>query len=113
MYAHSHLKGYLVFGPQLSIQCTSPFRPSSKRVPPTQQLICDQDRYGKVNSLEDIKVVGHRVVHGGEKNHNSVLIDPSVMDAIKEATPMAPLHNPVNIACIEAAQQTFSTVPQV
>lgn len=53
---------------------------------------------------EDIKAVGHRVVHGGETFKDSVLIDDSVIEAIEHAIDLAPLHNPPNLKGIEAAQ---------
>ena len=57
-----------------------------------------------VNSMKEIDAVGHRVVHGGEKFANSVLIDESVMAAIEACIPFAPLHNPANITGIKACQ---------
>ena len=57
--------------------------------------------------------VGHRVVHGGEEFARSVIIDDEVMNAIKRCAPLAPLHNPVNLAGIQAAQKVFPKLPQV
>ena len=59
-----------------------------------------------------ILAVGHRVLHGGEKFTRSVVIDQSVIDAIKECIPLGPLHNPANIAGIEGAKSAFN-LPQV
>ncbi len=50
-----------------------------------------------VASLQEIVGVGHRVVHGGEKYSNSVIIDQDVEDAIEELSDLAPLHNPANL----------------
>ena len=61
----------------------------------------------------NIGAVGHRVVHGGEKFKSSVKIDANVLDAIKAVKDLAPLHNPPNIAGIEAAQELFPNVPQI
>ena len=58
-----------------------------------------------VQSIDDIKAVGHRVVHGGETFKDSVLIDESVIDAIEQAYDLAPLHNPPNMKGIEAARE--------
>lgn len=69
--------------------------------------------YGVIGSLDDISAVGHRIVHGGEKFHESVIIDDEVMKAIEECVPLAPLHNPPNIIGIRACQASMKGVPQV
>jgi acetate kinase len=68
---------------------------------------------GVVTSMDQISAVGHRVVHGGEKFTCSVQIDDTVLDAIKEVQHLAPLHNPPNIAGIEAAQSVLPSVPHI
>ena len=50
---------------------------------------------------EDVVAIGHRVVHGGEKYTNSVLIDDNVINTIKQLIPLAPLHNQPNLTGIE------------
>jgi len=60
-----------------------------------------------------ISAVGHRVVHGGEKFKSSVLIDDEVLEAIRGVQDLAPLHNPPNIAGIEAAKEVMPDVPQI
>ncbi|SEL84704.1 acetate/propionate family kinase [Nonomuraea pusilla] len=57
--------------------------------------------------------VGHRVVHGGTRFPEAVLVDDAVIAAIEELAPLAPLHNPVNLAGIRLAQRAFPGVPQV
>jgi acetate kinase len=57
--------------------------------------------------------VGHRVVHGGTRFSAPVLVTPSVVSAVRELIPMAPLHNPANLAGIEAVQRLLPDVPQV
>ncbi len=57
--------------------------------------------------------IGHRVVHGGEHFREPTLIDDSVVESIKSQSPLAPLHNPPNIAGIEVARSAFPDVPQV
>lgn len=69
--------------------------------------------YGVVKTMDQISAVGHRVVHGGEKFTRSVLINETVLDAIKEVQHLAPLHNPPNIAGIEAAQANLPNVPHI
>ncbi len=69
--------------------------------------------HGVLKDIKQISAVGHRVVHGGEKFTCSVLIDEKVLDAVKEVQHLAPLHNPPNIAGIEAAQAVLPDVPHV
>lgn len=69
--------------------------------------------HGVLQSLQEIRAVGHRVVHGGEKFKSSVLINEEVLAAIKDVQDLAPLHNPPNIAGIEAAKEVLPEVPQV
>ncbi|MFC4258918.1 acetate/propionate family kinase [Marinobacter lacisalsi] len=57
--------------------------------------------------------IGHRVVHGGEAFHQAALLDDDVIRAIEDCASLAPLHNPVNLAGIEATLELFPTVPQV
>ena len=68
----------------------------------------------KAMGLESqIGAIGHRVVSGGEEYSESVLIDDSVMAAIKKCIPLAPLHNPANLLGIRAAQDIFKGLPNV
>ncbi|MFC4639972.1 acetate kinase [Deinococcus hohokamensis] len=62
---------------------------------------------------KDVEAVGHRVVHGGEHFQAPALIDGEVLAAIRACVPLAPLHNPANLAGIEAAQATFPQVAHV
>jgi acetate kinase len=66
-----------------------------------------------VKQLSDISAVGHRVVHGGEKFKSSVRITEEVLEAIRSVQDLAPLHNPPNIAGIEAAQELLPEVPHI
>ncbi|MEO0557432.1 MAG: acetate kinase [Bacteroidota bacterium] len=65
------------------------------------------------DDLGQIEAVGHRVVHGGENFAESALITAEVVDAIRDAFDLAPLHNPANLRGIRAAQAAFPDVPQV
>src|SRR5512133_192214 len=69
--------------------------------------------HGVLSDINQISAIGHRVVHGGEKFTCSVMIDEQVLDAVKEVQHLAPLHNPLNIAGIEAAQALLPQVPHV
>ena len=68
---------------------------------------------GIVANLDDIDAVGHRVVHGGEEFKQSVLVDDSVIEKCRKLSKLAPLHNPANVTCIEAAIKAFPGKPQV
>jgi len=68
---------------------------------------------GCIGSYSEIDAVGHRVVHGGEKFAESVLIDESVKDMIRQCYSIAPLHNPANMTGIEAMESLLPGVPQV
>ncbi len=60
---------------------------------------------GAIHGLEEIDAVGHRMVHGGEHFRESVVIDEAVLHAIEECVPLAPLHNPHNLAGYHASRR--------
>ena len=60
-----------------------------------------------------VDVIGHRVVHGGEKFVEPVVIDEVVMEAIEALIPLAPLHNGANLAGIKEIKEKFSHIPQI
>ena len=68
---------------------------------------------GCIGSYAEIDAVGHRVVHGGEKFSESVLITDDVKEKIRECYDIAPLHNPANMTGIEAITALMPDVPQV
>lgn len=68
---------------------------------------------GCIKSFDEIDAVGHRVVHGGEKFAESVLITDEVKDMIKQCYGLAPLHNPANMTGIDAITALMPEVPQV
>lgn len=69
--------------------------------------------HGVIGSLDEIDAVGHRVVHGGEKFTESVLLDEEVIAGIEECNPLAPLHNPANLIGVRACQSIMPGVPNV
>lgn len=71
------------------------------------------DVYGVIKDLSSIDAVGHRIVHGGEKFANSVIITDEVMKAIEECNDLAPLHNPANLIGISACKTLMPKVPMV
>ena len=79
-----------------------------------QVLAAVQDpTHGVVKDMSEIGAVGHRVVHAGEKYAESVVIDDTVMEALEECIEIAPLHNPPNLAGIEACRALMPTTPMV
>ena len=78
-----------------------------------EALIEELLKYKAVESLEEIKGVGHRVLHGGEKYSDSVIITDEVIEDIKSLTKLGPLHHPGNLAGIEAMQKALPGVPMV
>jgi acetate kinase len=68
---------------------------------------------GTTGKLSDLFAVGHRVVHGGEAFHGPTFIDTTALEAIRSLIPLAPLHNPANLAGIEASMEHMPHVPQV
>ncbi len=68
---------------------------------------------GVLKSLDDIKAVGHRVVHGGEKFAASTMITDDVIAAIEECNALAPLHNPANLIGIKSCRELMPEVPMV
>ena len=76
-------------------------------------LIDELLEHEAVKSLDEIKGVGHRVLHGGEKYSDSVIITEEVINDIKELTKLGPLHHPGNLAGIEALQKVLPKTPMV
>ena len=75
----------------------------------TEELI----NYDVVKDLSEIDAIGHRVVHGGDKYADSVIINDDVIDTVKELSDLAPLHNPANIMGIEASEKAFPKAKQI
>ncbi len=76
-----------------------------------KQLI--NPEYKVIDSLDEINAIGHRLVHGGEKIAESVIIDDNVVEVLKECTDLAPLHNPAGIIGIEACKKVMPGKPMV
>ena len=68
---------------------------------------------GVIKDMKEIDAVGHRVVSGGEKLYESVLITEESKKAIEDCIPLAPLHNPANLTGIKACEEVMPGVPQV
>ncbi|MFA5204043.1 MAG: acetate kinase [Lentisphaeria bacterium] len=79
-------------------------------------LVCEKlvdPKCGVLHSLSDVQAVGHRVLHGGSKMTRSVLVDEAVRQTIRDCIPLGPLHNPANLAGIEACEKVFPGVKNV
>ncbi|OUD35126.1 acetate/propionate family kinase [Flavobacterium sp. FPG59] len=68
---------------------------------------------GVIQSTDEVKAVGHRVVHGGNDFSNTVLINDAVKDKIRQLFELAPLHNPANLEGIIVAEEIFTAAQQV
>lgn len=80
------------------------------------QMIFDvltDSEIGVVKSLSEVEAVGHRVLHGGSKFSESVIINQDVINAIEECCDLGPLHNPANLKGIYAVQKLMPEVPQI
>lgn len=69
--------------------------------------------YGAIKSLEEINAVGHRMVHGGERFSESVLLNKEVLEAFTACNDLAPLHNPANLKGVNAVSAILPNIPQV
>ncbi|MGK0329287.1 acetate/propionate family kinase, partial [Polaribacter sp.] len=68
---------------------------------------------GVLVSVDDIKAVGHRVVHGGNKFRKPTIVNQEVKENIRNLFDLAPLHNPANLIGIEVAENIFTTAIQI
>jgi len=64
-------------------------------------------------SLDELGAVGHRVVHGGEKFSEPVIVDKEVLKEIEKLIPLAPLHNPANLQGIKVMMEQAPSVKQI
>jgi acetate kinase len=75
--------------------------------------ILTSEKHGCLKSLDEIDAVGHRVVHGGERFNESVLLTDDVIAEITKCIDIAPLHNPPNLKGIIAMEELIPGIPQV
>jgi acetate kinase len=113
-------------GQQSSTIAHKAFLPSGERIHTQSMPIADHragleevrklllnSEIGVIADPDEVHVVGHRVVHGGEKFSATQLIEQETLDKIRELFPLAPLHNPSNYMGIEVATSIFSKAKQV
>lgn len=80
------------------------------------KFICEKltdPEIGVIKRLEDVQAIGHRVVHGGERATRPAVVDEHVRNIIMDCIPLAPLHNPPNMAGIEACEKIFPDIPNI
>lgn len=66
-----------------------------------------------ISSLDELDGIGHRLVHGGEKYTDSVVIDDQVINTVTDLIPLAPLHNPANLIGVKAFKEALPNTPNV
>ena len=76
-------------------------------------LLDELINYGVIKSYDEIDGVGHRIVHGGDKYTNSIIIDDEVEKTVEELTPLAPLHNSANLVGVRSFKEVLPNTPMV
>ena len=92
------------------------YSPEIKKYEDAVKVITDKlldPEMGVLKKLSEVEAVGHRVVHGGEQITKSVIVDSHVKGIIKDCFSLAPLHNPPNMAGIEASEKLFKGIPNI
>jgi acetate kinase len=108
----SHLEGSWITADGGSDSCrlTLPIRNHREGL---QRIVARLRDTGILADVSELAAVGHRVAHGGEAFQLPTLVEDSAVGAIRDMIPLAPLHNPANLAGIEVARSLFPQVPQV
>ncbi len=75
--------------------------------------VLTSEKFGAVNSIDEIDAVGHRMVHGGEKFSASTLLTDEVLAVFEACNDLAPLHNPANLKGVNAVKEVAPEIPQV
>ena len=89
-----------------------PFPDHSAAIKYVLDILVDPE-LGVLKSLDELGATGHRIVHGGEKFTQSVLVTPEVVKGIEEVIPLAPLHNPANLMGLKAVMDVLPGKPNV
>jgi len=71
------------------------------------------EKTGVIKNLDEVEAVGHRIVHGGEKFANSIILTNEILKEIEECNDLAPLHNPANLIGVEACKELMPNTPMV
>jgi acetate kinase len=107
-----HYKTFVKDGSGLDRKTNIVIKDHASGLKEVSRLLTDPD-VGVIRDPDEIQVVGHRVVHGGESFSDTIIISQEVKDKIKKLFPLAPLHNPPNHLGIEVAEEIFSKAKQV
>ena len=89
-----------------------PFPDHSAAIKYVLDILVDPE-LGVLKSLDELGATGHRIVHGGEKFTQSVLVTPEVVKGIEEVIPLPPLHNPANLMGLKAVMDVLPGKPNV
>ncbi len=90
-----------------------------KRIPDHKEALglvvsaLTDEKHGAIQDMKEITAVGHRVLHGGKKFSDSVIINGEVIKAVEECIELGPLHNPANLMGIVACRELMPNVPMV
>ncbi len=95
-----------------SLEKESPMKTHEDAVKLVLEVLTDS-KIGVIKDMSSIRAVGHRVLHGGEKYSEPVLIDDQVLAAVEECIPLGPLHNPANLMGIRGCMAAMPGVPMV
>ena len=95
-----------------SLEKESPMKTHEDAIKLVLDVLADS-KIGVIKDMKSIRAVGHRVLHGGEKYADPVLIDDAVLEAIEECIPLGPLHNPANLMGIRGCMAAMPGVPMV
>ncbi|RYG50159.1 MAG: acetate kinase [Chitinophagaceae bacterium] len=99
-------------GNEQTIETNNPIPDHTAAVQQILKVLSDP-AHPLISDKADIKIVGHRVVHGGEDFTAATVITPAVKEKIRQLFSLAPLHNPVNFRCIELMEKNFPASQQV
>lgn len=99
-------------GAQEKMRFEEPFDTHTKAIDKVAALLMEGND-PLISSAEDLAAIGHRVAQGGETFKENCVVDQSVINGIRDNIVLAPLHNPANLAGIEAAMERFPSVPSV
>jgi acetate kinase len=95
-----------------SLEKESPMKTHEDAIKLVLEVLTDS-KIGVIKDMSSIRAVGHRVLHGGEKYSEPVLIDDQVLEAVEECIPLGPLHNPANLMGIRGCMAAMPGVPMV
>ena len=91
-------------GAGISVKEQVPMKTHTEAVHTLLDTLVDAEK-GIIKDYSEIDVIGHRLVHGGEKFTGSVVITDEVIRAMEECNDLAPLHNPANLVGVAACQE--------